>query len=43
MQKTLFLISGLAGSGKSTIANYIMQKFDIKKYSLVDVVNKALV
>ena len=43
MQKTLFLISGLAGSGKSTIANYIMQKFDIKKYSLGDVLKEALV
>lgn len=43
MQKILLLISGLAGSGKSTIANYIMQKFDIKKYSLGDVLKETLV
>lgn len=40
---TLYLISGCAGSGKSTISKYISEKLHIPRYALADSLKEALV
>lgn len=41
--KTIFLLSGLAYSGKSTVANYISSKLKIRSFSLGSALKKVMV
>lgn len=41
--KTVYLLSGIAGSGKTTAAKYISEKFNIKIYSMATPLKESMV